>query len=156
MATNYSQHRARLKGSSPLLHAFGFSVAGTLTLRALSRARAIGALTAITRPLAHRALARSTTHVALHSLFSHDAMYSTVVELRVVCRQVRASLTWAARTTSRTVKSKRVALGEPKEVLRPWSPRGVQTDEMHPGGVHRRPKRPQLSPLFFVEMSVSD
>jgi len=55
-------------------------VAGTLALRTLARARAIGALTAIARALAHRALARSTAHIALHFMFSHDALYST--ELR--------------------------------------------------------------------------
>src|ERR1019366_8487300 len=64
-----------------LLHFIGRSVACTLTLGTLARSRAIGALTAITRPLAHRALARSTTHIALHSLFSHYGLYSTVIEL---------------------------------------------------------------------------
>ena len=71
----------RLREAS-LLRAFGFSMAGTLTLRTLSGARAIGALAAIAGPLAHRALAQSTTHVALHSLFTHDAMYSTLESAR--------------------------------------------------------------------------
>jgi Uma2 family endonuclease len=62
----------------PLLLPFGFSVAGTLALRTRARAPAIGALAAITRPLAHRALARSTAHIALHLMFSHDALYTTV------------------------------------------------------------------------------
>src|ERR1035438_8993296 len=63
-----------------LLRAFGFCVAGAVTPRALARAPAIGALAAITRALAHRALARSAAHLALRLMFHHDALYST--ELR--------------------------------------------------------------------------
>ena len=45
------------RDAAPLLHSIGLYVAGTLTLRTLARPRAVGALTAITGPLAHGALA---------------------------------------------------------------------------------------------------
>jgi|SRR5450759_3593318 len=74
-----NQPSCRVAGQA-LLRVLGFSVASTLALWARARAPAIGALTAITRALAHRALARSTAHLALHFMFRHDALYST--ELR--------------------------------------------------------------------------
>src|ERR1039457_894967 len=60
-----------------LLRTIGFCVAGAFTPWTVARAPAIGALAAITRTLAHRALARSAAHLALHLMFRHDALYST-------------------------------------------------------------------------------
>src|ERR1017187_16527 len=60
-----------------LLRTIGFCVAGAFTPWTLARAPAIGALAAITRALAHRALARSGAHLALHLMFRHDALCST-------------------------------------------------------------------------------
>ena len=44
----------------------------------------------------------------------------------------------------------------PVLVWSPSSPRGVQTPEKPPRGVHRRPNPRALSLLFLVEVSVSD
>ena len=72
--------RDRGPESPPLFRSIVLSVACAQTLRTLTRAAAIGALTAVTRPLAHGALARSTTYVALHSVFSHYALYGTAFD----------------------------------------------------------------------------
>ncbi len=64
----------------PLLGPIGLFVAGTQTPWALARSRAIGALTAIPRALAHGALARSVARVALPFVFRHDALYSTAFD----------------------------------------------------------------------------
>ena len=64
---------------APLLGPIGLFVSGTQTLGALARSRAIGALTAVTRALAHGALARSVARVTLPFVFRHYALYSTAL-----------------------------------------------------------------------------
>src|SRR5271157_1967263 len=64
-------------GGRRSLRALGFPVARTITLRTRALAPAVGTLTAVARPLAHGALARSTARIALLFMFRHDALYST-------------------------------------------------------------------------------
>src|ERR1035437_97505 len=131
-----NQPSCRVAGQA-LLRVLGFSVASTLALRTRARAPAISALTAITRALAHRALARSTAHLALHFLIRHDALYST--ELRgsggrnhtdrsKTCSRDRAPLTPTARRVSngngmnRFVRLPTMAPKRSSELERPTHP----------------------------------
>jgi hypothetical protein len=55
--------------SAALLFVLDFSPAASLTLRALTGARAVEALSTVARPFTLNTLTGSTTHVALRSLF---------------------------------------------------------------------------------------